>query len=82
MDLNTITGMFFRISSGGTLLLIDANNMGYRSMVIPYISLGFGANYFFIENIGISIISNYALYLEHSTPISGFLPMIGVEFRF
>ncbi|MCK5674931.1 MAG: hypothetical protein KAH95_16240 [Spirochaetales bacterium] len=82
MDFNDIIGMFLRISSGGTLFMIDANNAGFRSMVIPYISIGFGAQYYFLENFGISIISNYNIYIENSTMISGSLPSIGISFRF
>jgi hypothetical protein len=82
LELKQFAAMFVRFSTGGTVFMIDANNTGYRTMLVPYISAGLGVDYFFLKNIGISFISNYNLYMEASTLISGFLPSFAVNFRF
>ncbi len=82
MNFNYIADIFFRFSLAGTIFMMDANNTGYKSMLIPSCSLGLGVNYYFRENLGVSIVSNYSLFLESSTVITGFIPTIGVNYRF
>ncbi len=82
MELNSFAGMYVRMSGGGTLFMINTNNSGLQSTVIPYFSAGLGADFYFIKHFGIALIANYSIYFEESTLISGFLPSLGINFRF
>ena len=82
ISFNYITDIFFRFGFGGSVLMMNADNTGYRNMLIPSLTMGLGFNYYFMENLGVSISSNYSLFLESSMIISGFLPSVGVNYRF
>ena len=82
MGVNSFAAILFRLSSGGALLMVNVNNSGYRNMLIPFISVGLGAGFSISDFFGFSVISNYSVYMERSTPISGFIPTLEIYYRF
>ncbi|MCK5197467.1 MAG: hypothetical protein KAR21_03915, partial [Spirochaetales bacterium] len=73
--------LFFRLSGGGTFFMMNTNNKGYISTVIPFASGGMGLTMNVTPWFGIVVSLNYSLYIEYSILISGFSPSGNISLR-
>ncbi len=81
IDANEVLGIFLRLNSGATLFMLNKNNEGYKSAVIPFVSGGMGLTMNMTSGFGIIISANYSLYIENSILITGFSPSAGIYIR-
>lgn len=81
VDANPFLGIFLKVNGGATLFMMNRNNEGYQSAVIPFVSGGMGLTMNITPGVGIVISTNYSLYIENSILISGFSPSAGIYLR-
>ena len=80
-DASPFLGIFLRLNSGGTLFMLNKNNEGYQSTIIPFVSGGMGLTLNMTQGFGIIVSTNYNLYIESSILITGFSPSVGIHFN-
>ena len=78
LSANQLLDIFFRLNSGATLFMMNRNNEGYKSTIIPFVSGGMGMTINFTPGFGIILSTTYSLYIESSILITGFSPSAGI----
>ncbi len=78
---NQLLDIFFRLNSGATLFIMNRNNEGYESTIIPFVSGGMGMTLNITPGFGIVLSTTYSLYIESSILITGFSPSAGIYLR-
>ena len=81
VDTNSFLGIFLRVNGGVTLFMMNRNNEGYQSAVIPFASGGMGLTMNITSILGIAVSTNYSLYIENSILITGFSPSAGIDLK-
>ena len=81
IDANQFLGIFLRINGGATIFMLNKNNEGYESTIIPFVSGGMGMTLNITPGFGIVLSTNYSLYIESSILITGFSPSAGIFLR-
>jgi len=80
IESNSSLGIIWRVSGGAALFMMNKNNEGFQSAVIPYASGGMGMTLKWGLGGGIQLTANYTVYVESSVLITGFSPSVGVFF--
>ena len=80
IESNSSLGIIWRVSGGAALFMMNKNNEGFQSAVIPYASGGMGMTLKWGLGVGIQLTANYTVYVESSVLITGFSPSVGVFF--
>lgn len=78
---NQLLDIFFRLNSGATLFMMNRNNEGFKSTIIPFVSGGMGMTLNITPGFGIVLSTIYSLYIESSILITGFSPSAGIYLR-
>ena len=81
IDANPYMGIFLRLSGGATVFMLNKNNEGYKSTIIPFVLGGMGITLNPTPGFGFVFSTNYSIYLESSILITGFSPSAGIYLK-
>ena len=81
IDATSFLDLFIKLNGGVTIFMLNKNNEGYVSALIPYISGGLGIVMNITPAFGLYISGNYSVYFEKSLFITGFSPTLGLHLK-
>jgi len=79
--LNSFLETFLRINGGLTLFMMNRNNEGYKSTLIPFALGGMGLSFAILPAADMVLSMNFYTIFEESILITGFYPSAGVSIR-
>lgn len=80
LDLRRRGRVFARLGGGLSSLRVDSEHQSQKTVVLPYLSIGLGAEMLFTEHFGLYYSGDYTLHFEKSTLFSGFYPAFGISY--
>ena len=79
---NPVLDLFYNITGGYTILIVNPNDEGIRIASFPFASGRVGLNINIFKHAGLYLSAGYLVYFEQSVVITGLLPSLGLHLRF